>query len=298
MRFILIVLCLAILPFSVQAMICKNDLEGIYKYEIVFKGEAVSTKKVDEKDLVRSDHYNTPPRVTRFKVLKKYKGPISEFVDVYHMDSNTVYFKDKDGNKVRGSLPGISINFKMGDVRYMFLNRHKESNQYYWHACGPWVYNINELLPLEEFKARADMFSEISAMLPSLPHAVARRDQFSDFYLKQAMFHEKYNDFEAALEAYRRSLEMRLKLRANLVPLNKTLDELLEIDMGAYEFYKFGVGKIYFKQEKFENALSLFDRILKAMERYHPLSKEGKTVTEMTKKYRDMTIAELEKQNP
>lgn len=295
MRFILIVLCLAILPFSVQAMSCRNDPDGIYKYEIVFKGEAVSTKKVDEKDLVRSDHYNTPSRVTRFKVLKKYKGPISEFVDVYHNDSDTVYTKDKEGNKVQGSIPGISINFKMGDVRYMFLNRGEGSDQYVWRPCSPRVYNLNELLPLEEFKARADMFSEMSTILPSLPHAAARQNEFVDFYLKQAAFHDEYNDYDAALEAYRKALQTR-STREQII--YKSLDELLETDMGAYEFYKFGVGKIYFKQEKFENALSLFDRILKAMERYHPLSKEGKTVTEMTKKYRDMTIAVLEKQNP
>lgn len=239
MRFILIVLCLAILPFSVQAMSCRNDPDGIYKYEIVFKGEAVSTKKVDEKDLVRSDHYNTPSRVTRFKVLKKYKGPIAEFVDVYHNDSDTVYTKDKEGNKVQGSMPGISINFKMGDVRYMFLNRGAGSDQYVWRPCSPRVYNLNELLPLEEFKARADMFSEISAMLPSLPHAVARRDQFSDFYLKQAMFHEKYND-----------------------------------------------------------ALVIFEKVLKSIEQNHSDSEEGVRVSEKVLEYRDLTLAELEKQNP
>lgn len=297
MRFILILLCAVFLPTQAQAMNCQNDPNGIYNYEIVFKGEAVSTQKVDEKNKIRSDDYYTPARVTRFKVLRKYKGPISEFVDVYHPDSDDVYTKDSEGNyTVRGSIPGISIKFKMGDVRHLFLNRGKGSDQYAWRPCSPWASNVRDLLPLEEFKARADMFSEIASTLHALPRAAARRGEFSNFYLKQAMFHEKYNDFDAALEAYKNSFEMQL--RPSQVPSDNTLDALIKIDIGRYGFYKFGVGKIYLKQERYEDALVVFDKVLKSIEKHHSDSEEGKRVSEMVLKYRDMARVELEKQNP
>ncbi len=316
MRFFVILALAVLASGDAFALSCEKNPDPIYDYEAIFYGEAVSTQKVPEEDKVKTDTYKTPPRVTRFKVIEKYKGPISDFVDVYHNDTDRVtsYIK---GKPVPASIPGISINFKMGDKRYLFLNKGY-IDEYVWAPCSGSAYNVTDWLPLEKYRVVSELYERMLSATKT-PH------EYLDFpfvtpnskrgvFTSKGDFHGEYNAFPEAFHAYRSAIFFPDTVTSH-API--TLDEMDNIDIGG-QYLKLAIGKLYYKQENYDLALEIFKQVVETYEKeeerlaaIEPLPVKGKgtrlnvpqsrhlkpeqkAVFNDAKKYRALTLEAME----
>jgi|JI10StandDraft_1071094.scaffolds.fasta_scaffold53896_2 hypothetical protein len=129
---------------NAQAMSCvRLDMD---KYELVFKGEAVSSA-VQQEDLQRMrgelhdegwndeiiDIWFGKPTVTRFKVSEVYKGESLKEVDIYHF-----------------SKSAMGLDFSVGNKYLIHSSKDKDwRNSYAVSRCG--VEPIDEGAPSEEY---------------------------------------------------------------------------------------------------------------------------------------------------
>ena len=290
MRYLLVILLLC-LPSQAQAWTCFNlktheqKYLYVHDYEIIFKGKVASIRDMSAEELHR--HYpdkdatwQYTPQIATFEIEKKYKGILGDTIEVQDFSGNSPY----------------STHYEVGESYYVFANEKNELVTPM--GCVGSLYGMEDStqaqITLEKLRAEAEMYAKRA---DELPYDRSKYMQYSRFYLEQARFHESFNDFPPALVAYQKALEVLTDYSEKDV-IDTNPDELIFLDIGYLELFKLGIGRIYYKQGKYEDALKIFEKITDNLEKFEKLVDESQDTLREAKKYRDLTLAEIEKQNP
>lgn len=286
MHFFLIFCFICVLPFQVMA--CRDIEKTIFDYQTIFEGKVLSTRKLNEEE----KKGNSSNWAMRLEILKKYKGTVNDEIEAQYFSVED--FTREQLLNYEERIRPFHRKFEVGEIVRIFTNSTLIKDQSLRGFCSlGGQYEALYFLPLEKFKATADMYAEIA---DELPYDHSKYMPYSQFYLEQARFHEEYNDFPSALVAYEKALEVSTYYVDD--DTNAILEEFIFLDVGYTELFELGIGRIYFKQGKYEDALKMFEKITDNLGKFEKLVDENQDTLQEAKKYRDMTITELEKQNP
>ena len=157
-----IIVAALILPGEVYAAGCSrpSGKQAIERYDIIFKGKALSTKPIDGSF---SEIWHPVDSYTEFEVLKAYKGDLSDTVNIYHRIVPTKH---------------LSINFDKDGETMVFAFRNKDD----WCVtgmCGGMFLNLDpkhlyELAAPEDLKGP---FAEFLLENPEKDYQRKRRKQ-------------------------------------------------------------------------------------------------------------------------
>lgn len=241
---------------NAEAAGCVMRKELISKLDIVFKGEVLGSEKLKGDEMPLYDLSNT---ATRFKVLRKYKGANKSEVKIRH-------YSEKNSSADSYLILGKGSEFIEGDVVYVFASLIDGQNAYTLTACPTnSMINFPNQMILEDYKAVAEMYEEVEHGLSSQP-ITKNEDIFfrAEFYKKQALFFEEYDDFEGAMKSYEQAIKLVEQSKRN---------------MGGYgEELKLGIARSHYHLNRDKEALDLVTGIITRLEDYKVLT-DGLQVT-------------------
>ncbi|MGN7437266.1 MAG: hypothetical protein ACTHOO_01385, partial [Alcanivorax sp.] len=150
-----------------------------------------------------------------------------------------------------------------------------------------------EVLELEHFKAKATMYAET---LNNISLNDQNAVKYVELLKEQAVFHEFFNDFPTALAAYKMAIKAVSKY--NLLSSDQVAI--------AWNFYRvqytqsleLGIGRIYFKQGKYQDAKNVFGKVIAELEKIEKLDDEAQYTLDVARELLMASDLELEKQKP
>ncbi len=291
MRFILILLFVVFLPTQAQA--CRDMQKAILDYQTIFIGKVLSTRKLSTEEQ-EGIYHNKSARV---EVSRQYKGTVNDITEIYYFSTES-FTREQLLEREQMVRPWpFEKKFEVDDVVYFFTNDALSNQNFIKESCVRKAKYIDPLdvFKLEHFKAVANAYADIAN---ELPYDLSKYESYSKFYQEQARFHELFNDFQPALAAYQKAIEIYNDM-GEIDPTSREFhDYYFRPAVGLDLVFELGIGRIYFKQGKYQEAKNVFGKVIAELEKIEKLDDEAQHTLDVARELLMASDLELEKQKP
>ena len=289
MRFILILLCVVLLP--TQAHACKDMRKAILDYQTIFKGKVLSTRELSTEEQ-EGIYHNKSARV---EVSRQYKRTVNDITEIYYF-STEGFTREQllERERMVRAWP-FEKKFEVDEVVYFFTNDELSDQNFIKESCVREAKYIDpfEVLELEHFKVKAAMYAET---LNNISFNDQNAVQYVELLKEQAIFHEFFNDFPTALAAYKMAIKAVSKY--NLLSSDQVAVEWNFYRIKYTQSLELGIGRIHFKQGKYQDAKNVFGKIIAELEKFEKLDDEAQYTLDAARELLMASDLELEEQNP